>query len=166
LLLKNKLQTLRMSEEESTSTYLNKVQDIINQLAAIGEHIPEDQLVLQILASLPESWENMTRNLACRAATPSFADLSTLMMQEELFMEMRGDKKAATEGLFTYVHRTTNRPPLTSGSLAPRRGGFNCSRAPRGCGRFNSFIPRQEEHKKDARKGNCTFCGSPHHWMR
>ena len=66
LLLRNKLQMIRMKEDESVSTYLNRVQDIINQLAAVGENISKNQLVLQVLASFPDSWENLTRNITCR----------------------------------------------------------------------------------------------------
>jgi hypothetical protein len=128
LLLKNKLQMIRMSEEESVSTYLNRVQEIINQLAAVGEHVPEDQLVLQ---------ENLTRSLAYWSVVLSFADVSSLMLQEELFMEMKGNKKAATEGLFAFIDCTTVRPPLI-----PCQGAFSHNRPNRGRGRPNSYLPR------------------------
>jgi hypothetical protein len=128
---------IRMSEEESVSTYLNRVQEIINQLAAVGEHVPEDQLVLQVLTSLPESWENLTRSLAYWSVVLSFADVSSLMLQEELFMEMKGNKKAATEGLFAFIDCTTVRPPLI-----PCQGAFSHNRPNRGRGRPNSYLPR------------------------
>lgn len=56
LLLKRQLLCVRKSEATSVEIYLCDIEDILSQLAGIGEMVDEEELVYIILDGLPLSW--------------------------------------------------------------------------------------------------------------
>jgi hypothetical protein len=72
------------------SDYLNQIQGVLNQLASISVIVADSELIIQILSTLPNSWEVLTSNFMYRTAMPSFTELTTMMLQEELCREIKG----------------------------------------------------------------------------
>jgi len=70
MLLKNKLNSLRLDENGSINDYLVKVQSLLHQLASIGVVIPETDVMASIPFSLPSSWEGLSNNLIYRTDLP------------------------------------------------------------------------------------------------
>jgi len=63
LLLKQKLYTLRLAEEESVDTYLGEIDQILQQLAAVNSKIEEEDAALALLLGLPASWANFKTSI-------------------------------------------------------------------------------------------------------
>ncbi len=70
ILLKNKLNSLHLEEDGSTSDYLDKIQGVLNQLAGIGVIMTNSELITQILSTLPNSWEVLASSLMYRTTMP------------------------------------------------------------------------------------------------
>jgi 2-phosphoglycerate kinase len=58
MLLKNKLTGTRMSKTNTVASYLMKITELRDQLAAIGEHIDESELVWITLNGFGPSWHH------------------------------------------------------------------------------------------------------------
>ena len=57
MLLHRKLTNLQMEEGSSKSTFLQGMQDLVNQLAGIGEKTSDKEVVEHMLSALHESYE-------------------------------------------------------------------------------------------------------------
>jgi hypothetical protein len=155
ILLKNKLMNMRMQEDMPVADFLQNIQQIINQLASIGELIPDSDLIALVLSALPDSWDAVASTIIYRSTAPTFAELSGLMLQEELRRETKGMQKAQLEGLFAHIANTTPHPKRQFGNVRRHFGGP---------GKPKPFIARQHDNRKDsARRTDCNYCGSPAH---
>lgn len=83
LALKEKLYSLRMIEGKSVDSHLQKTNSIIIQLASLGVALQDEDLVDQMLASLPRSWSTFKAIQKGREKSPSFSELQGLMLHEE-----------------------------------------------------------------------------------
>jgi len=64
MLLRRKLTNLKMKEGTMMSTFLQSVQDPVNQLAGIGEKIPDEEIPEHMLTALPELYEPLVSSVA------------------------------------------------------------------------------------------------------
>jgi hypothetical protein len=64
MLLRRKLTNLKMEEGTMMSTFLQSVQDLVNQLAGIGEKIPDEEIAEHMLTALPELYEPLVSSVA------------------------------------------------------------------------------------------------------
>jgi hypothetical protein len=162
ILLKNKLSSLRMAEDGQVAQFLQQVQEVINQLASIGEVVSDTDLVTMVLNSLPESWDGLASSLVYRAQIPTFTEVSGLMLQEELRREIKGLKKAEHKGLFAHAANNSNQhgDRHNQGRGRSNRGGRSSG--------HSSFVARQTNIRQDTTRleGCCNFCGAPSHYMR
>lgn len=51
--LKREFTLLKMKESEAVKEYINRLMKVVNQLALLGEEIPESKIVEQVLVILP-----------------------------------------------------------------------------------------------------------------
>jgi len=56
LLLKKRFAQLVMEEEEDVQAYINRVHAVVDELAAYGEKVADDEVVVKMLLGLPTSW--------------------------------------------------------------------------------------------------------------
>src|SRR5690349_8546248 len=58
LFMRRKLLTMKMSEGETLSTHINGIKTLTEQLAAVNASVSEEDFVMTLLMSLPESYEH------------------------------------------------------------------------------------------------------------
>ena len=78
------------------STFLQSIQDMVNQLVGIGEKIPDEEIVEHMLTAQPELYEPLVTSVAYRSEmqTPSTpSELTTLLLNEEIRREVRNSKR-------------------------------------------------------------------------
>jgi hypothetical protein len=90
LTLKNQLQHIKMTKDDTAATFFMKISGIRDQLGAIGETISDRELVLTTLNTLPRHWEPFLQSINGRANLPVFDRLWTYCTQEETRLIARG----------------------------------------------------------------------------
>ena len=58
-MLRRKLHSLRLKEGESVQRHIRQMTELFNELAAIGGNLDEEDRVVHLLASLPESYDTL-----------------------------------------------------------------------------------------------------------
>jgi hypothetical protein len=92
LILKQQLQVVDMSSSSTVVSYLMRITQIRDQLAAIGEAIDDTELVNVALSGLPESWEPFVQGICAREKLSDFDRLWTDCIQKEARLESRSGK--------------------------------------------------------------------------
>lgn len=129
LALKAKLHSLRMHEGKTLDSHLQDTNSIVTQLASLGVSIQDEDLVDQMLASLPKSWNTFKAIQKSRDRSPTFSELQGLMLHEES-SRILDKQQESEEILYLKSSDRFSRPP----PLRDHRGGrFNRGR---GRGRF------------------------------
>ena len=96
LALKRELNTLRMDEEECSSSFVTRAKDLSASLVAAGYTLPEEELVMSILAGLPEEFDMLVTTLTMRAGDLSLAEVQTSLLQYEQQLRTRKDRDGAS----------------------------------------------------------------------
>lgn len=144
MLLRRKLTNLKMEEGTMMSTFLQSVQDLVNQLAGIGEKIPDDEIAEHMLTALPELYEPLVSSVAYRTEMPTLSELTSLLLNEEIRREVRTSKREG-EVLLVQSKNKGYQPRKYSG----RNHQYPCKL---------SIVPKE--------MGACHFCGGKDHFMR
>jgi hypothetical protein len=90
LTLKNQLQHIKMTKDDTVATFFMNISEIRDQLGAIGETISDKELVLTTLNALPRHWEPFLQSISGREDLPGFDRLWTDCTQEETKLIVRG----------------------------------------------------------------------------
>ena len=81
IFFKRKYRDAKMKEGEDMLKHINKHQEIVDQLVAVGAEISEQEQVWELLLSLPESYDNLVNAL-------EFSDDLTLpVLRQRLLLE-------------------------------------------------------------------------------
>jgi hypothetical protein len=88
--------------------YLNQIQGVLNKLINIGVIVVDSELIIQILSTLPNSWEVLTNNLMYRTTMPSFIKSIAMMFQEKLCYEIKETWKVEHNGLIVNHYNKRN----------------------------------------------------------
>ena len=74
-----------MDERTALQAHLNRIQEIRDQLLAIGRKMEEEDIVVITLRSLPKSYEHFieTLNITSTGVDLKFTDLCTLLLQQD-----------------------------------------------------------------------------------
>jgi hypothetical protein len=83
LTLRNKLRNMKMDNSESVTSYLMRVSQIRDQLAAIGDVISDKELVTTTLKGFPTSWIPFVQGVCARSKLPKFDKLWANCTHEE-----------------------------------------------------------------------------------
>jgi hypothetical protein len=75
MLLRNKLRTTQMSKTNTIATYLMKIIELHDQLAAIGEEVKSEKLVPIALNVFSSSWQPFVQGVYAREKLPTFEKL-------------------------------------------------------------------------------------------
>lgn len=85
----DRLENIKMSEDMSVSTFMQHVNDLLNDLREINK-LPSDIMVVhKILKNLLTKYENFVKILRAKKETPSLIRLVSRLHMEELEMSMR-----------------------------------------------------------------------------
>jgi hypothetical protein len=79
--LKDKLHDTKMGKEESVSSYLTRVAQVKDELAAVGEVISDSELVRIALKGFTKEWEVSVKCVVGREHLPIGADCGTISLR-------------------------------------------------------------------------------------
>ena len=82
--LKNKLYSIKMKSDEGVASYLTRVTQVKDELSAVGETIPDLELVRIALKGLTKKWEVFVKCIVGRETLPSWSRLWDNFTQEEI----------------------------------------------------------------------------------
>ena len=113
LQLRRKLYALKLKEGESVNEHIKAMSEVFEALAAIGDAVTEEDRVVHLLASLPDSFNVLVTALEAQSENVPRWDLVTerLLHQEQKFKERvftlnEGDRKA----MFAHQKKGTKKP--------------------------------------------------------
>lgn len=98
--LKRRLFSLRLAEGGSVQEHIKIMTEICDELAAIGERVSDEDRVVYLLASLPESYGVLVTALEASADVPTLAVVRERLLHEETKMKGK-DSQSSHEGVLT-----------------------------------------------------------------
>ena len=69
--LKDKLHSIKMKNDEGVASYLTRVTQVKDELAAVGETIPDSELVRIALKSFTKKWDIFVKYIIGREKFPN-----------------------------------------------------------------------------------------------
>ena len=93
--LKCKLHNLKLQENQSVQEHLKAMTEIFDELAVIGYPVEEEDRVVQMLASLPESYSMIKTAFEASPEVPKLAVLTERLINEE--RKIKEKRKAVRE---------------------------------------------------------------------
>jgi len=97
--LKRKLFSLRLAEGGSVQEHVKFMSEICDELSAIGENISEEDRVVYLLASLPESYNTLVTALEASTEVPSLAVVRERLLHEETKRKSKSSQHSQEEAL-------------------------------------------------------------------
>ena len=102
-----------MYDSDSINSYLMKVSELRDQLAAINDPVDDKELVTIALNGLPSSWEPFIQGLCAWKKPTKFDKLWALCVQEETRLQSRNKSQKPQheedQALATYARREKGR---------------------------------------------------------
>jgi hypothetical protein len=89
MVLRNKLRSMQMSRYDNVTSYLMRITQVHDQLAAIGEKMEDTELMNVALNGLPKSWEPFVKGVCARENIPDWQRLWDDCIQEETQRSLR-----------------------------------------------------------------------------
>ena len=89
--LRRKLHSLRLKEGESVQEHIKSLTEVFEALSVVGDPVSEEDRVVQLLASLPDSFNMLVTALEANAVVPSMDVVTERILHEERKMKNRDD---------------------------------------------------------------------------
>ncbi|OAE29483.1 hypothetical protein AXG93_1433s1010 [Marchantia polymorpha subsp. ruderalis] len=89
LMLKDKLNSIRLLEGASVSDYIRQIQEVRVELAGIGHVASEEEIVERMLNSLPPSFDAIYQSFCNGEDLPTFNQVAARLLQDESRNNMR-----------------------------------------------------------------------------
>ena len=129
--MKNTLFSIVMDERTTLQAHLNWIQEIRDQLLAIGRKMEEEDIVVITLRSLPKSYEHFieTLNITSTGVDLKFTDLCTLLLQQDQWKQQFGSSSNSTSTEQAFVAKSFQKDkgkfqqPSQQKSSAPASNG-------------------------------------------
>ena len=81
--LRRRLYSLKLKEGESVQEHIRKMTEIFEELAVIGDPVKEEDRVVHLLASLPESYNMLVTALEANSEVPQMVVITEHLLHEE-----------------------------------------------------------------------------------
>ena len=105
LALRRRLHSLKLKEGQSVQEHV-KMTEIFNELAIIGDNISDEDRVVYLLASLPESFDVLVTALEANATVPEMETIMERLLHEERKLKEKDPSiTTESEGAMTLKHR-------------------------------------------------------------
>ena len=83
LALRRRLHSLRLKEGQSVQEHVKALTEIFNELSTIGDNVDDEDRVVYLLASLPDSYEMLVTALEANTDVPSMETVIERLLHEE-----------------------------------------------------------------------------------
>ena len=106
LALRRRLHSLKLKEGQSVQEHVKNMTEIFNELAIIGDNISDEDRVVYLLASLPESFDVLVTALEANATVPEMETVMERLLHEERKLKEKDPSiTTESEGAMTLKHR-------------------------------------------------------------
>ena len=89
LALKKELNSLRMWDDESSSGFVARAKALGEAMAAAGYELPDGEIIMSLLAGLPEDYDMLVTTLTMREGELSLEETQTALLQYEQQLHAR-----------------------------------------------------------------------------
>ena len=97
LALRRRLHSLRLKEGDSVQDHVKAITEIFNELSIIGDNVKDEDRVVYLLASLPESYDMLVTALEANAEVPDMKTVTERLLHEERKIKDRNGASVAKE---------------------------------------------------------------------
>jgi hypothetical protein len=98
MVLREKLRDTKMTGSETVTSYLTRIQQVRDELAAVGETVSDSELVRTTLKGFTKEWTPFIKGVMAREKLPDWSRLWDDFVQEELRdEEMNGGRHKKDE---------------------------------------------------------------------
>ncbi|GKB06081.1 tryptophan synthase beta chain 1, partial [Tanacetum coccineum] len=84
--LKTQLLRLKMHGDETPDAYLNRAQEYVDALAAIGEPVKDKDLVMLVVSGLREEYNGLKTTITARQSPTAFSELHALLSDHDYML--------------------------------------------------------------------------------
>jgi hypothetical protein len=114
LFMRNKLYNLRMKDGDSVGEHLNAFNNVVSQLVSTEIKISNEDKCINLLCSLPDSWDSLVVAIGNNTTTLKFDEVVSYLLSEE--MRQKNMEGQSTDTLFARGHsQGRNRSKFSSG---------------------------------------------------
>lgn len=149
LALRRKLNSLNLKDGNSVTDHIKAMTEVFSELAVIGAPMEDEDKVVTLLASLPESYNVLVTALEAHADVPKMEIVTERLLHEERKIQAReNDTQGGEENVMTVRHRYRNQGPKC----------YNCD----GIGHIAKYCPEKREYKSRRERGSTKAKKPPH----
>lgn len=101
LQLRRRLYTLRLKESDPVQEHIQKMTEFFEELAVVGDPLKEEDQVVYLLASLPESYNMLVTALEANTDVPQMDVIMERLLHKERKQKDREDDRNREEAMVT-----------------------------------------------------------------
>ena len=110
--LRRKLHSLRLKDDESVQDHIKTMLETFNELSIVGDAITDEDRVIYLLASLPESFNTLVTVLQSNPTVPEIETvIERLMHEERKLKDQQVSSESGSVGALAARHRTRSKGP-------------------------------------------------------
>ena len=109
--LRRKLYSLRLEDGDSVHSHIKTMTEVFDGLSMVGDPISEEDRVVYLLASLPESYSMLLTALEANAEVPKMELVTERLLHEERKLKGREEASASNNKVMVAGHRYKKRGP-------------------------------------------------------
>ena len=148
LVLRRKLQSLKLKDGGSVKQHIREMTETFNELSVMGVAMDDEDRVVQLLASLPESYSTIVTALEANEKVPSLEVVTERLLHEERKLSERSS--SSSDGAFSMRHKRSIRCHYCHKLGHIQR---NCPERVHGGDKQKSYEPRHEHKPVPKSKG-------------
>jgi len=155
VLRERKYRNCSMNEGDSMQEHINKHKVLVQDLAAIGNPVPEERQVMELILSLPPSYDSLVNSLQLVQEGLTMKLLTSQLLLEE---QKRKERDIGESSAAMYSAKSKFETSSYVGRGKPYRGRGQGSKTVRGCfkcgemGHIKKFRPQLTQRKSSKRK--------------
>ena len=148
LALRRKLYSLRLKDGDSVQEHVKAMIETFDSLAAAGDPVKEEDRVVHLLASLPESYSMLVTALEANAEVPKMEIVTERLLHEERKLKERAVEETGSEmKAMASQHRASRKGPKCY-----ECGGFGHIR--KNCGNLSSKAVSESKERETGMRGS------------
>ena len=165
LALKRDLNSLQLESGESVSQYVARARDLRDFLAAAGSEVADDELIMSLLAGLPDDYSMLVTALTTRTQELEMADVLASLLQFEQQVRRAAEPGWGQQQLGSQATKMRRRRSWQTGGVAAAPKGEQMRGSGRGstggsraglkchyCGKLGHFKADCHKRKEDERR--------------
>ena len=108
LALRRKLHSTKMKEGESVQEHIKAMTELFNELSVVGDAIKDEDKVIYLLASLPDSYNTLVTALEANETVPKMETVTERILHAE---RKQSDKDVGDEKVYFNKHQFRGKGP-------------------------------------------------------